>query len=168
MRHQQEQGFSLIELIIVIAIIGVLAGATVPNVKQWTSMYHVKNAAMDLFSHIQMVKMNAIRDNRPWTIDFEPAGFVGYQIRNSAGTVVKEVKFHQDYKGDVEYKGPAAFAKFSLSDAGDILTLNQSGLTPVTGYVSLSNSNHTSYYRIWLPYITGSVKLQKWNGSDWE
>jgi prepilin-type N-terminal cleavage/methylation domain-containing protein len=168
MRHQQEQGFSLIELIIVIAVIGILAGATTPNLKQWTRMYHVKNAAMDLFSNIQMAKMSAIRDNRPWSIDFEPEGFTGYQIRNAAGTVVKEVKFHHDYKSDVEYKDPTSSAKLSLSNSGEVLTLNQSGLTPITGYIPLANSNHTSYYRIAIPYITGAVRLQKWNGSSWE
>jgi len=82
----RQTGFSLVELIIVIVVITILAGVTVPAIVSWMPNYRLKAAARDLYSNMQRVKMEAVKRNTDVLIDFSPgtynpSGKVGsYQI----------------------------------------------------------------------------------------
>jgi prepilin-type N-terminal cleavage/methylation domain-containing protein len=164
MSRYQERGFTLIELMIVIAVFGIAAGLTVPNIQQWARGYQVQRAAMDLYANMQLAKVGAIRDNQPWSLNFAPAGFIGYQVLSNAGAVVKEVKLLEEYSNYVEYGDPSGAKTFDAA----VLTFNHSGFTPTTGFVFLTDKQHKNHYRVGLPLIAGSVRLEHWTGSTWE
>lgn len=162
--YSRQHGFTLIDLMVTIGIIGVLLGIAVPNVQRWARPYHLKNAAMELYANMQRAKLGAIRENRPWTMHFNPGSLQGYEVRDGAGNTVYSVNFQTAYDGRVTYRNPTSETLFD----SDILTFNQSGLTPTTGFAFLTDQNHAGYYRVGLPFITGAIQIQKWNGSAWE
>src|SRR5690349_20207519 len=105
---KKEGGFTIIDLMIAIAIAGILSAVAVPGLKQWSRNYNLQSAATDLYSHMQIAKIGAIKENRPWNISFNPGGLLGYEVHNSAGQTVKTVDFRKRYNGEFLFTDPTA------------------------------------------------------------
>ena len=67
MKPQRIRGFSLIELVVSIAIIGILMAAIMPNVSEWILNARVRSAADAIQSGIQAARGEAVKRNRPVT-----------------------------------------------------------------------------------------------------
>lgn len=64
-------GFSILELMIVLAIIAILAGLTVPNMVAYRPRAQLKSAIRDIFSNMQLARLKSLRDNSDWAIQFD-------------------------------------------------------------------------------------------------
>jgi Tfp pilus assembly protein FimT len=160
--HKKEHGFSIIDLMLAMVIIGVVSTVAIPSLKQWSRSYNVQSASMDLYSHMQMAKLGAVKENKSWTINFNPDGLLGYQVRNSAGQPVKTVDFRARYGGEIQYADPTATKTYD-----DPITFNPNGLSS-TGYAYISNKSKSSYCRVGMLYTAGSAKIEKWDGTQWK
>ena len=160
---KKERGFSIVELMVSMAIIGVVSALSVPSLKSWSRNYNVQSAALDLYAHMHVAKLGAVKENRAWTINFNPDGLSGYQVQNSAGKPVKAVDFRAKYSGEIQYADPTTTKTFDAPT----LAFRPNGLSGI-GYAYISNKNKSSYYRVGMLYATGSIKIEKWNGTKWE
>ena len=169
-------GFSIVDMLIVLSIITILASLATPNVKNLMQSYKLRMASTDLISYMNMAKIRSTKQSYPWVFNFNPAGFVGYEIfyTNSRGDniTVAKVNFNSCdgksnyttcYNSDINFQSP------SLSETCDTseFRFNPNGLTNV-GCVFISNKAHTGYYRIELLAASGIIRTQKWNGKSWE
>ena len=80
---RKNSGFTLMELVVVIAIIGVLSAIAVPQYINWLPRYRAKKAAMELSGQLHNVKMRAIKQNRSIGVYFHPASNRYYFLQNS-------------------------------------------------------------------------------------
>jgi len=67
-RRARKSGFTLLELMIVLCLMGIIAAIAMPNFMSWKDNYNVKIAAQDIYSAIQKGKIAAVRQNLRITI----------------------------------------------------------------------------------------------------
>lgn len=60
MRRQSFQGYSLLELIVVVLIIGIFAVIAIPNFMGWLHQYRLQAATVSLTNHLRAARLLAI------------------------------------------------------------------------------------------------------------
>jgi len=68
-------GFSIFELLVVIAVIAVLSTILTPNIISWRSGAKFRGAVDNLKGDLQMAKVKAVKENDVVTIFFNPTGY---------------------------------------------------------------------------------------------
>ncbi len=82
---RNKSGFTLIEMMVVIAIIGILAGIVVPNLISWRSNHQLNGMAREIQGVFQGARLQAIKGNSSVTITFDAgAGTIVTFQRNRA------------------------------------------------------------------------------------
>lgn len=174
-------GFTLTELVVAVAIMGVAVAVAIPGFSRWLPNYHLKTAAAELYSNLQLAKMSAVRDNAEWAVYFDTA-FQAYQIRKGTGPDgeyidpggfdAEKTVLLQNYKGGVGYGHGSATVDLG-GGWGDEITFGDNtvvfsprGMADNEGYVYLQNQKNVTYAAGAL--TTGLVLLRKWTGSAWE
>jgi type IV fimbrial biogenesis protein FimT len=69
----KKDGFTLIELIVVIVVLGIVAAIATPGFVRWLPDYRIKAAARELYSNFQLARMAAVRNNSNGVITFNQA-----------------------------------------------------------------------------------------------
>ncbi len=178
-----KSGFSFLELMVVIAIIGVLSVITIPSFIATKNDRMLKNAARNLLSDMHRTRMGAIKDNQQWSINFTfgsgiPADpiniqFDGYNITDAVGAVRKTVTFFDKLSGVTYNNGlarvdipqavfPTPPLNADVVTYGATLTFNARG-TCNAGYAYLTNTKGTTFGIGTL--TSGIVIFKQWMGS---
>ena len=72
--YKSKGGFTLVELIIVVVIMGVIAAMAVPSVITFFDNYRLQGAAREVMLTMQLAKMKAISKNLQYKVDLTPTG----------------------------------------------------------------------------------------------
>ena len=164
--HKQA-GFTMVELMIVIAVIAILTAIAVPNIISWLPNYRAKAAARDVISNFQKAKMEAVKRNRDVIIQFTPgayaaSGQVGsYQIfvdDGSGGGIAGDGIQNGAERVLAQVNMPKNVSLYTTSFAGDTTGYNSRALPWKLGSVEIRN-NKSRYYRARLS-VAGNVKLR--------
>jgi len=93
--RQQPSGLTLIEMMIVIALMGILLALAAPNIGLFTSGYKLRGAAREAATDLQYARLLAIKENRDFRVTFDSNSY--QVVRVSDGKVVKTRSFSTDY-----------------------------------------------------------------------
>ena len=82
---KNSKGFTLIEVIIVVAIIGIMTAIAIPSISSWLPNYRLKGAARDLYGAAMKAKGEAVKRNVNCALTFGQDGnaYIVYADANS-------------------------------------------------------------------------------------
>ena len=83
---QNSRGFTLIELMVVIAILGIVSAIAVPGAVSWLKAARLRSAAVNLRGDLELAKLSAIRENALVAVQFKADGYTVF-VDNGAGGV---------------------------------------------------------------------------------
>lgn len=172
---RKQSGFTLVELMIAVAIVGILAGISVQSTIQALPMLRLKRAARVLMGQMQQARLNAIKENRSWQINFtDNAGTANdtYQVISlgsdgligTADDAAEPPVNLASYGSGVTYGAGNATNTWNNGAINQraSVTFNTRGIcTPGTTYIT--NQDNTVSYAI-TTSIAGSISLRRYNG----
>ena len=69
---RQRSGFTLMETMVVMAIIALLASIAIPNYLTWLPEFRLRNSVADIQSMIRSARLRAVKENKSVVVLFDP------------------------------------------------------------------------------------------------
>ena len=143
----KQKGFSIIELLVVVAIIGIISAIGYPNIYKWYTKKQLRNDAYELFSVLKDVQQNSLLNKTLYRISIDNG-----QDPNGTAITVWATNNPDCSLG-------------TYHDTGIILTLKNSTLTP-TEKEHVFSPNGCCLNQHHIPEFILQHKEDKNNGDD--
>lgn len=145
-----DSGFTTVELMTVLAIIGILSAISIPNVIQWRQDQQLNSAVREVQAVIQGLRMRALKEKSVTEIQFDVNADrydakVNIRGENAGRTQV------------VRYYLPPGIRIRRITFRNGLLRFNSRGLPATIGSVTLSNQRGAAR-QIVVP-ITGNSRI---------
>lgn len=75
---RNHRGFSLLELVIILLVIAILSAVSIPAIMEWMPNTRFRGAYLELVTHLQLAKMEAIKRNANVVVLFKPVVCAGF------------------------------------------------------------------------------------------
>jgi prepilin-type N-terminal cleavage/methylation domain-containing protein len=170
------KGFTIIELMIVIAIMGIMAAMGIPNFLGWLANYNLKAAANELYSNMQFARINAVKQNKEWAVVFDTANDIYYVCSDNGdgdwatlGNNTKEKTVTlSDHASDIVYGMGNATANVTATGGafpGGAVFGSRGTLSVAEGYIYLTNGQGKAYAIG--SGLGGAVVFRQWLTGAW-
>ena len=108
--RRRMQGFTAVELMIVVVIVGILTALAAPNMAQMVRTQRIKTAAFDINASLVFARSEALKRNVAVTVTPTSAAdwTKGWEIRDSNNNLLKKENDRKLDATELEFKGPAA------------------------------------------------------------
>jgi len=149
-KHTDSKGFTLVEMMIVVAVMGILAGIAAPNFQTYMAQRRLNGAARQVMTDLMEARMKAVSLNQKVKVSFGSNHI--YQIWNDTdgnGTVA------DDEGDDIERDIHPDYYDVTFSASADPVFQTRGTVSPGST-ITLTNSSGSKYVKV---ALTGRVKI---------
>lgn len=177
--NERQKGFTLVEVVVVMVVVGILTGIAIPTYLSWIPGIRLKSAARDLYSNMQLARIQALKDNVTVPVRFETGGDLDpsndiyyYDTDGDGSYTAGEFRIRLN-----SYKNAVGFRVNNVPDiddwnGNDAVTVNPTQIsytnkgTANSNSVFIENEDKTIIYSITV-LTTGAIRLRKYYGGTW-
>jgi prepilin-type N-terminal cleavage/methylation domain-containing protein len=152
---RSKQGFTLIEVMIVIVIIGILSSVAIPNYSRWKEKYEINGETKKVYFDLLLAHSTAISNNHKVLVTFDSVNHsykVHKDINNNAveeaGEDIKIVKLNDEDRvqfnfnaGVSDVDGNPVLKPISFASNVNTITFNSRGQASTSGSIFLIHKN---------------------------
>ena len=149
---QIDTGFSLIELITVMAILSLLCTMAIPSLFEWLPKQRVGAAARDVKSTLEFARANAIKSNREVRVEFD--------FGTEKLTVIEVVDPVVPVESTLRTCQLTGNVDMQDVDLGTPVTFNGHGFSSNSGQVRVENPGNAAVSRSISLTIGGNTRIQ--------
>ncbi|MBK6313520.1 MAG: hypothetical protein IPF53_04155 [Blastocatellia bacterium] len=173
-RRQPDRGFSVIEILIVLAVVIVLVAISVPSIMNWVAQYRLGIGAQQVADSLQSAKMQAVSKTRRRELLFDVAGNrLGIEgatlVELPAGVAFDTGGVSVPPDPAIQMGEPVTFPSIDTETGLRAAAFTGKGLPdvdPGTVYaVFLTNTAGTKSVVV---TSAGNVRIRSWDGSTWK
>jgi type IV fimbrial biogenesis protein FimT len=163
---KNQRGFSLTELMVAVAVIGIMGLIAVPTLVTALPTYRLKSSAKDLCSNMRKARSLAVKQNRSVSIEFR-TGSNTYIINNTEQVALpNEISFGYG-TATVAAGDGATLPSDGISFADNKVTFTTQGLiSGASGYIYLQNTKGQAYAVG--ARTSGSIIMRQWINTTWK
>ncbi len=180
-----QKGFTLTELMVAVALIGIVVSLAVPSFKESLLRIRLRSATRALSSDIRLARSEALSRNKLIFVVFPTTG-TRYTIREDSitGPVIMSVDLAEEYigvsfgVGGVDSKPPGVLPLGAPTDPVDFednnirldamgRSMKGASISPENGEIYLTNTQG-EVYCITVLGTSGRVKVYRWTGGIWK
>jgi type IV fimbrial biogenesis protein FimT len=144
---RKNAGFSLTELMVIIGIIGIMAGVAMPNLIGWLPKYRMGSAAREILGTLEFARLTAVKRNVATLVTLDYANDL---VRVTVGaTTVRTIRM----PAGIDLKEPAS------PSLGASFNFNGQGMADKSGEVLISDGGRHPDKKVTLS-TGGSIKIQ--------
>ena len=162
----QKKGFSLVELMVVIAIIGIIAAISSLNLVTGLPKYRLKRASRNITSRLREARSKAIKTNSTVIVQFDTdknSYSINGKIYPDKGENTKNA-LSSYYGSGLSFDRGNYKAGSSVTFHGKRVTFNSRGICPSLGSIYVSN-NEGDVNKIAISRA-GKIRLSRWYGGE--
>lgn len=163
MKPLQKQGFTLIEVVIVVAIMGIFAMVAIPNFISWLPRHRLSLAAGDVSAGLIKARSKAVKDFTNVVCNVTNAGLLAF-VDNGAGSALGADGEPVDANNGTQDGSEPTVVRVPLPEGVGIqapfqTVFDRRGFPSIGGNFTLTNSRGAT--RRILLSIAGSVQVQE-------
>jgi type IV fimbrial biogenesis protein FimT len=144
---RKNAGFSLTELMVIIGIMGIMAGIAMPNLIGWLPKYRMGSAAREILGTLEFARLTAVKRNVATLVTLD---YTNDLVRVTVGaTTVRTIRM----PAGIDLKEPAS------PSLGASFNFNGQGMADKSGEVLISDGGRHPDKRVTLS-TGGSIKIQ--------
>ena len=174
--HTENFGFTIVEVVIVLTIVGLLAGIAIPTIEGVLREREARQPVSELLRLARSVRQRAIEEQVPYQIAFDGTGFHAARFFNPYGEaeefaeVVREMEEMERRREMIEASqdriGVMSEPSF-FGPGGDSTSTVMQGQAPSVSGSGLSNDQSSIYYENYELPDGVDYELLFWGRSEW-
>ncbi|MEK6545927.1 MAG: GspH/FimT family pseudopilin [Nitrospinota bacterium] len=166
-KHRFNQnGFTIIELVVTLAIFGIMLAIALPSFLSYLPTMRLKGAARDISSTLQSARMEAVSQNRDCNVSFDinnKSYIVSNPCTNITTTLPTDISFGWGTNVNKNVSGEA-LPSDGVAFLNDTCYFTSRG-TVNSGSIYIKNTKNESYAVV--ISSGGRVDIRRWDGTTW-